>query len=186
MSESRHDSRLRHDRRGAAVAVIVLLILAVTGLGLLAMRQGQQSITLGRVNTDSQRALALADACAAAAVKTLPVILDTYMMFAREGSGIPPIVPAQFGSDFFGTPTYGPDSPYTASCTVELEDIQDDAPAPGYSEGGGCFKRITLRSTGTLVRTSPSGVASSDFEQAGSATERQVLVRGLFGPTNCY
>lgn len=188
-------------RRGAAVPVIVLLVLAVTGMGMLAIRQGQQSVTQGIVATDAQRALEVADACAAGAMKALPMFLDVYLMMMRqsaiaenmgsgEGTGAsidwdaPPIFHEQFDPNYFGDDPFG-NSPRSADCVVTIDEIADDAPAPGYSEGGGCFKRITLRVTASLSRTHAGNVASSDIMQNQSETVREVIVRGLFGPVSC-
>lgn len=187
-------------RRGAAVAVIILLVMAVTGMGLLSIRQGQESVVHGIVNTDSQRALQAADACAAGAVKSLPMLLDAYLMWMRNSPGLAPeLVPEQFDSDFFGPTPYG-ETPRNADCVVQLVEIADDAPTPGYSEGAGCFKRITLLATAILSRPGTAcsfdsdcalgicvdGVCgSSDVTQNRPSTVREVIVRGLFGPVSC-
>jgi hypothetical protein len=192
MRTRRQPPVLRRGRRGSAILVVVLLMLAVTGLGLLALRQGQDSVTLGSVSTDAQRALQIADACAAGAVKTLPTMLDAYLMlireFADDPAQWPPIFHQQLDASFFGddaTRQYG-DSPRRADCVVQILDIADDLSAPGYSEGGGCFKRITLLATAGLSRFRPVGGTSSDVLQRDSRTVREVLVRGLFGPVNCF
>ena len=172
------------NRRGAAVIVILLLILAVTGMGLMAIRQAQQGVTHGIVNTDSQRALQIADACAAGAIKALPPILDYYLMEWRETGTAPDMYDEDIDENFFGDEPFGW-APRTAQCIVRLEEVAEDAPAPGYSEGGGCFYRISLRATAVLGRTHASGVASSNIQQNQSNTVRQVIVRGLFGPASC-
>jgi hypothetical protein len=172
------------NRRGSALLVVLLLALAVTGMGLMSIRHGQEEIAFSIVSTDSQRALDVADACAAGAIKTLPLMLDYYLTQMSSTGEFPPIVNQQFDANFFGNEPFGA-APRVASCVVTIEEISDDAPAPGYSEGGGCFKRISLRATASLSRTTPGGVESSDILQQQSATVRQVIVRGLFGPVTC-
>ncbi|MBN1947086.1 MAG: hypothetical protein JW797_15530 [Bradymonadales bacterium] len=179
-----HNPLHPRNRQGSAVLLIVLLVLAVTGLGLLTMQQGQQQVTYGMVATDSQRALDVADACAAGAIKTLPFMLDYYLSQASATGVFPPIVNQQFDANFFGYSPFGA-APRAATCVVTIEEVADDAPAPGYSEGGGCFKRVTLRAVATLFSVTPGSLESIDIEQRQNATVRQVVVRGLFGPVSC-
>jgi hypothetical protein len=174
-------------RRGTAVAIVMLLILSVTGLGLAAISVGTQEIQFAVVGTDSSRALNVADACAAGAVKALPSLLETYILLTEwlPPSALPiPIVPAQFDSSFFANASEAPFGSLhlAADCEAFIIDIADDEAAPGYSEGGGCFKRVTLRVTGWLRRT---GAASSDILQQQARTEREIIVRGIFGPIVC-
>lgn len=173
---------LRRDREGIAVLVVVLMTLAVAGLATLTIFQGRDHFTREMVLTDSVRALDAADACAAGALKVLPRMLDYYVTMLSQGQDVP-LVHQQFDPYFFGD-QFGADDPRWADCVVQIVEIADDLPAPGYSEGGGCFKRITLRSTATVARTT-STQASADISQNQIGTTREVIVRGAFGPTTC-
>lgn len=176
--------RLATNRRGTAAFVVILLIGVMAAGSFLALAQVRTSLLVVGVGQDQAKAQEVAHACAAGSVKALPVMLNTMLLLmALEDPNLhaSEMFAEQFDYEFFGEDPYGTTN-QVPWCQCSLVDIQDDIPPAGWSERGGCFKRVTLDCTGEISRPS---TGSSDPTQTQVATTREVVVRGLFGPTTC-
>ncbi|MCA9562536.1 MAG: hypothetical protein KC561_03560 [Myxococcales bacterium] len=168
------------NRRGAAVFIVVLMMGVMAGGAILALTQARTSTQVVSVGRQQSRATEVAHGCAAGAVKALPRMLDSLLVLMDIGAiEVGQIFDEQFDVAYFGPDPFASDQ--SPSCVASIVEIQDAISPSGYSQVGGCFKRITLLVTGEIA-----GDGNGGEELAQVSTTREVMVRGIFGPVGCF
>lgn len=180
---------LGQSRRGAAAFLVVLVTTIMLGSAFVALNTVRGTSLRVMESRDMSRALEVADSCASGAIKALPELLDTMILLmemeeeaSQTGEELDlnanEIYSEQFDLSYFGEQPFEiPEQ--TPWCRASIVNIQDETPPPGWSEDGGCFKRVTLNVEGQILLV--RGEAEADV-----LASREVNVIGLFGPVQCF
>jgi len=179
----------RRASRGLALIISLFILLAVTGLGLIAVQTASQELrSTGNLRMDKQ-AHYVAESGLMAAFAVVSQSGDGFWTVMKRNQRASNSAQASITlttADFSGTLFQNTDDNQLLNprVTVNIGQPLDGMRAAGYS-GDFCFKRLTFDSTGVVGRdtTTLTQVELQD-EFARSAT-RSFRAQGLLGPIEC-
>ncbi len=199
-STQQHPGRPRRSsERGSALIIALLIIIALTGLGVVGLAHTTQELRPSGTTRYNKQAYYTSEAGMMAAMQRVGSNGEAYWRYMkkvaraeRERAGNAGAVPTyQFSSgefagagSLFGTSNQGFEGQQgtNASFTVRFGDPKDGPRPAGFSQEF-CFKRFTFRSTGMVGTAIPA--AELDVNEAVQTGTARHVGSALVGPMLC-
>lgn len=181
----------RRGSRGLALIISLFILLAVTGLGLIAVQTASQELrSTGNLRMDKQ-AHYVAESGLMTAFAIVSQSGDGFWTVMKRnqrtsGSAQASITLTTKTNDFGGALFQNTDDNALLNphVTVNIGQPLDGMRAAGYS-GDFCFKRLTFDSTGTVGRDTTMLTQEQLQDEFARSATRAFRAQGLLGPIEC-